>query len=360
MSDPAPELFADLWGQQAAVAELRGAARHPVHAYLFHGSGPTTRRAARAFAAALLCPTGGCGRCAHCRRALAGTHPDLVTVERTGAALEVDEARRLVGLAQRRPLEADRQVLVVADVHLAERSAPALLKTVEEPPASTVFILLAESLPPELVTLVSRSVVVDFPPLPSAAVAAWLVDQGVDRELAALVAQGSGGDPDRALILSGDPGFARRYELWHSIPARLDGTGAVAAELARSLSEAAEASLEPLRAQHAAQLAAAEEEAAANRERGVPGRRELVDRQRREERRWRTDELRAGLGVLSRSYRDRMVDSLGRQGPAAAAETRGCQAAIDLITDVAASLLHNPNESMLLEGLLVRLGSLDG
>jgi DNA polymerase-3 subunit delta' len=276
-------------------------------------------------------------------------------VERTGASVDIDEARRLVGLAQRRPLEADRQVLVVADVHLAERSAPALLKTVEEPPPSTVFILLAESLPPELVTLVSRSVVVPFPPLPPEVLAAWLAEQGVDRRVAAMVAESSGGDPDRARLLAEDPAFVERYELWHSVPARLDGTGAVAAELAQALAAANESALGPLRARHAVEVAALEAEAAANGERGVPGRREVLDRQRREERRWRTDELRAGLGVLSRSYRDRMVEALGRPGRAGAAEVRGCEAAVDLITAAAGSLERNPNESMLLQGLMVRL-----
>ncbi len=79
-------------------------------------------------------------------------------VERTGPAVGVDEARRLVGLSQHRPFESTRQVLVVGDVHLAIRSAPALLKTLEEPPPSTVFVLIADDVPPELVTVASRCV----------------------------------------------------------------------------------------------------------------------------------------------------------------------------------------------------------
>ena len=81
-----PVLFAGVVGQERAVARLWSAARRPVHAYLFHGPpGSGKRAAARGLAAALLCPDGGCGVCNSCRRALAGTHPDLVTVERTGA-----------------------------------------------------------------------------------------------------------------------------------------------------------------------------------------------------------------------------------------------------------------------------------
>ena len=349
---PAPALFADLVGQPAVVATLRAAARHPVHAYLFTGPrGSGTRVAARAFAAALLCPDGGCGECWTCRRALAGTHPDLVSVERTGAALSIEDARRLVGLAQRRPFEAERQVLVVADVHLALRSAPALLKTVEEPPPSTYFVLLAEDVPNELVTVASRCVEVVFPPVPSAAVAEWLRGNGVAAEQAAIVAAGAGGDLDRARLLAHDSGYAARLELWRSIPARLNGDGSVAGGLARALLESIDGALGPLREQHAAALEELSAQAEALGERSVPGRKDVVDRQHREERRFRTDELRAGLGILARAYRDR----LGVGDALDAAALGRCGRAVELITDAAASLEHNPNETLLLESLLVRL-----
>ena len=82
---PVLSLFDEVVGQPRAVAALRAAAHHPVHAYLFRGpAGSGAAAAARAFAAAVLCPDGGCGHCETCRRALAGTHPDLVSVERTG------------------------------------------------------------------------------------------------------------------------------------------------------------------------------------------------------------------------------------------------------------------------------------
>jgi DNA polymerase-3 subunit delta' len=336
------------------------AARHPVHAYLLVGpAGSGTREAARGFAAALLCPDGGCGVCPHCRRALAGTHPDLVTVERTGAALGIDEARRLVVLAQRRPLEARRQVLVVTDVHLAERSAPALLKTVEEPPPSTVFVLLADDVPPELATVASRCVEVVFPPVPVGEVTAWLTGRGVDPDRARAVAEGAGGDLRRARLLAEDDRYAARLALWRSVPERLDGSGASVAQLVTEVRAASDGALEPLRAEHAATLVALEEEASSMGERGVPGRKEITDRQHREENRWRADELRAGLGVLARAYRHRMGSALQARDPAsAAAAARGARA-VDLITEAAASMIRNPNETLLLESLLSRLGALE-
>ncbi len=357
---PSPGLFEAVVGQPGAVGALRASARRPVHAYLLNGpAGSGKRQAAAAFAAALLCPSGGCGHCGVCRRALAGTHPDLVVVERTGAALGVDQARALVGLAQRRPLEGVRQVIVVHDVHLALRSAPALLKTVEEPPASTVFVLLADGLPPELATVASRCAVVQFPPVPRAAVEEWLAGRGTPADLAAAIAEGAAGDVDRARLLAEDQQFAERLALWRSVPGVLDGHGATAAAMARTLLAAVDSGLEPLRAGHAAELERLTEESEALGERALPGRREVTDRQHREERRWRTDELRVGLGVLARAYRDRLTDRVdGGAGARQVEEARAYGRAVDLITSVTASLEHNPNETLLLEALLVRLGTL--
>jgi len=102
-------LFDDAVGQDTAVDRLRASARRPVHAYLLVGPPGVGQEAlVRGFAAALLCPDGGCGVCSTCRRTLAGVHPDLVEVHRSGASLSVDDARRVVRLAQRRPIESRR------------------------------------------------------------------------------------------------------------------------------------------------------------------------------------------------------------------------------------------------------------
>lgn len=355
---PVSALFADVVGQPRAVASLRAAARQPVHAYLFRGpAGSGKHAAARAFGAALLCPQGGCGTCGSCQSALAGTHPDLVSIERRGPAVGIEEARQLIGLAHRRPYSGSRQVLVVGDVHLATRSAPALLKTIEEPPGATVFVLLAYDVPPELATVASRCVEVPFLPVPTAAMVSWLTARGLPSAQAELVAEGSGGNLDRARLLVEDPSYAARIEAWRSVPAQLDGYGATASAVARSLIGAAEDALGPLRARHADEMRELAAQAEATGERGVPGRREVTDRHRREERRWRTDELRVGLGVLARTYRDKLVQAFSAPEEARGhARLTGYEDAISLVTKSAASLVRNPNETLLLEALLVRLG----
>src|ERR1019366_428019 len=101
------------------------------------------------------------------------------------------------------------------------------------------------------------------------------------------------------------------------IPSLLDGSGATAAELAVRLNSSLKEATAPLEATQAAELAELEELAKSLGERGVPGRREITDRHKREIRRYQTTELRAGLGVLSRAYRDRLVAALASTGPGA-------------------------------------------
>jgi DNA polymerase-3 subunit delta' len=176
---PVPELFSRVVAQEKAVAALRAAAANPVHAYLFRGpAGNGGLFAAHGLAAALLCPEGGCGECATCRAALAGTDPDLHIIRRSGASVSIGDIRQVVALAQRRPLHSARQVIVVLDVHLAALRAPALLKTLEEPPGDTVFILLADEIVPELVTVASRCVEIPFPPVPREDLVRWLKGRG--------------------------------------------------------------------------------------------------------------------------------------------------------------------------------------
>jgi len=356
---PAVEIFADVVGQEWAVAALRAAAARPVHAYLLRGAaGNGGLIAAHAFAASLLCPDGGCGACRTCRAALAGSDPDLHVIHRTGAMLSVPDMRRLVALAARRPLQAARQVVIVTDVHLGAPAAPALLKTLEEPPGATVFVLLADDISPELATVASRCVQIPFPPVPRSTMVDWLVSRGVPDDVAAVVADSSGGNPERARVMIEDPDVAARAALWSSVPDQLNDTGVVAAELARGLLASAERATEPLRAAHARELEHLTEEAAEFGEKGLPGRKEITDRHQREERRWRTDALRAGLGALARAYRDRMTAQAVRGDAGAAVHAQAAADAVRLITEVAQALPRNPQESLLLQSLLVRLGAL--
>lgn len=328
-------VFDGVVGQPDVVAQLRASVPHPVHAYLLVGlPGAGATAAATAFSAALLCPSGGEGTCRDCRLVLAGSHPDVVWFEAAGATLRKPDAEEIIRLALRSPVEGRRKVLVLTDLHRAgEVAGPMLLKTIEEPPASTVFVLLADAVPPELVTIASRCVRIDVPPLGIDVVAGALEGDGVDAARARSVAEAAAGSLERARLLASDPGLAGRREAWAHVPERLDGTGAAVAVVAAELGEMIDAAAEPLKRRHA-ELEGPEMLS------------EVVVK--RELRRHHADELRSGLATLAARYRDALVAGQERDPSALVG-------AVDAIGAAAEALVRNPNESLLLQALLLRL-----
>jgi DNA polymerase III subunit delta' len=338
-------------GQPRAREMLAKFVDSPVHAYLFVGPPGTGKRAAaRAFAAALVCPQGGCGECAVCVAALSGQHPDVTVVERQGASILVEEARDIVQLAQLTPRAAERQVLVLTEFHLVDEAGPALLKTIEEPPDTTVIVVLADVRTRPLETIASRCVEVEFIPIDVDALTASLTAGGAAEDVARAAATGARGSLDRARLLAADPGFIEREARWRSIPDRLDGTGAEVATLADELVEAGEGLVEVLRARHEAEL---EEADNLSREAGLkrtPNRKAIEDRHRRELRRVRADELRAGLALLAATFRARL-------GADRAAASRVAQLTtiVGEIEAASSRLSRNVNERLLLEALLLKI-----
>ena len=197
-------------GQPGALRLLRGSLDTPLHAYLFVGPPGTGRRdAAIAFAAALLCPSGGCGQSASCQEALAGRHPDLEVIERAGASILVDQAREVARMALRTPRAGRYQVLVLVDFDLVEKAAPALLKTIEEPPDTTVIILIAETVPRSFVTIASRCVQVQFKPLTDETIVEILLTEGVELRDRDVCRRGRARAPGPGQAAGAGPGLCR-------------------------------------------------------------------------------------------------------------------------------------------------------
>ncbi|HTW07867.1 MAG TPA: hypothetical protein VME46_10170 [Acidimicrobiales bacterium] len=373
--------LAALVGQRQVAEFLWTAARKPVHAYLFVGPpGSGKLAAARAFASLVLCPGEGDDGCGTCQRVAEGKHPDVVVIEREGASLSIEQAREVTRLAARSSVEGGRVVVVVPDLHLAGDALPALLKTIEEPAGPVLFVGLAEYVPPELVTIASRCVRADFRPLTEDELSRALEAEGVAPAKAEAAASMAGGRLDRARLLANDPAAESRRQVWDAVPARLDGSGATVAVLVAELVELLKRSAEPLEARQSGEVSEAAERAAAASPVAVarpsqgpprapagPGRpvqaaarsaqvlaragaKELEERHRRELRRQRTDELRSGLAVLARAYRERAV-----QGQVSPAQARG---AVALIDELSADLAFNPGEQLALQALFVRLDRL--
>ncbi|HKY66285.1 MAG TPA: ATP-binding protein, partial [Acidimicrobiales bacterium] len=197
IADPA-DPWADVVGQAAAVRQLTAATAAPVHAYLLIGPpGSGSRELARGFAGLLLADadaTSPADRERHLRLARVEQHPDLRVVEPEGNTFRRTDAERVVRSATLAPVEGRRKVVVATGCEdMEDEAAGLLLKTVEEPPASTVFVLLTTEIVPELVTIASRCVRIDVPALPTEAVAGRLVAEGVDPERAATAAAAAAG-----------------------------------------------------------------------------------------------------------------------------------------------------------------------
>lgn len=158
-------VWEDLPGQEKTVTALARAVAEgsPSHAWLFTGPpGSGRTNAARAFAAALQCqaaePTArGCGQCKACVTVLAGTHPDVALITTEKVNYQIDDVRELITKAQDRPSTAPWRVLIVEDAdRMTERTTNVLLKSIEEPPPHTIWILCAPSPADVLVTIRSR------------------------------------------------------------------------------------------------------------------------------------------------------------------------------------------------------------
>ena len=298
-------------GQPAAVAELRAAARQPVHAYLLVGPRGSGKRAlARAFAAALL-SAGHTGADAvrHAELALAEAHPDLLVVERRGASISVEQADEIIAAASRSSVEGGAKVLVLDEFHLVTTAGPKLLKSIEEPPPGTVFVVLADEVPADLVTIASRCVRIELGPVPVEAIVERLEAEGVPAARAADAAAVAGGDLARARLLATDERLALRRQAWHDVPDRLDGAGGSAVEVADEVLAMITDAMASLTEAQAAEAAELEERVQARGERGS-GRALLEARHKREARRYRADEVRSGLTELSRRYRDELAASV--------------------------------------------------
>ena len=121
--------------------------------------------------------------------------------------------------------------------------------------------------------------------------------------------------------------------------------------MSSELLASADEALAPLREQHAEELAALADQAEAMGAKGVPGRKQVEDRHKREERRWRTDDLRFGLATLAGVYRDRLVAAVEADGGAhsagSAAGGRRAVRQVEAIDQASAALGRNANESLL-------------
>ncbi|MFN2593342.1 MAG: DNA polymerase III subunit delta' [Actinomycetota bacterium] len=203
------------------------AARQTPHAWLLVGPpGSGKRPASTAMAAALNCriaPGVGCGSCTTCERIVRHRHPDVHHVVPEGPLIPVDVIRESVLIeAARSPFEGRHKVFVIEEAErMNDAAQSALLKTLEEPQADTVFILISDEEDEILETIRSRCRIFRLEPVSEARAVELLRREGADEERAVVAARIADGDIDRARVLALEPTAGSRRSVWLSIPGRL-------------------------------------------------------------------------------------------------------------------------------------------
>ena len=244
-------MFSEIIGQDIIVSHLQNALRTGgvSHAYILNGAkGSGRHMIARSFSAALLCENPRqegdriepCGECLSCIQVEAGSNPDLITLEREKEnSIGVGDIRKMRADVRVKPYSAAHKIYIIPD---AEKMTPAaqnaLLKTLEEPPAYAVLLLLADGTSAFLPTIMSRCVTLPLRPVAEKAVEDCLMERfGAKEDRARLCARFSGGSIGRAALLLENENFAALREKTILLLHKIEKTDA--AELASFAKEAA-------------------------------------------------------------------------------------------------------------------------
>ena len=196
--------------------------RRQRHAYLITGAPSLGKRAlALAFAKALNCEHDdiagrSCGACRSCRAIGRGHDPDLIMAKgEEGAPLKIEVIRDVSRLLALKPYSARYRIAIFEDFDLvAPQAQDALLKTLEEPAAQAIMVVLASSAERVLPTIRSRAQSIPLRPAPLQLIKAALVARGCDEDRADLVARLSSGRIGWALsVMEDDALLAFRREM---------------------------------------------------------------------------------------------------------------------------------------------------
>jgi DNA polymerase-3 subunit delta' len=295
------------------------------HAWLITGPpGSGRSNAARAFAAALNCPDGGCGQCHECLTALSGAHADVTLIATEHSQLRVVDVGPLIGIAQRSPSGGRWRVIVVEDAdRLNDSSGNMLLKAIEEPPPRTVWLLCAPSADDVLVTIRSRCRRVGLRIPPVDEVAALLVRRdGADPAVAAFAARSAQSHIGLARRLALDEGARIRRREILRLPQKLRSVGDAVAAAGQLVAVAQEESTSATAERDATEKSSLLHSLGAQGLATLPPAiraqvKQLEENQKRRATRAQRDVLDRALVDLLSLYRDVLVIQLsGADGPA--------------------------------------------
>ncbi len=189
------------------------------HAYILSGeAGMGKKSLANAFALALLCEKGQadpCRQCHACKQVMSGNHPDLIYVtHEKPASIGVDDVRRQINdTIQVKPYSSAHKIYIVDEAEkMTVQAQNALLKTIEEPPAYAVILLLTTNAEAFLPTILSRCVQLKLKPLKDGEVKDYLVSRmGVEMSQAEIYTAFARGNLGKAIHLADSEDFRHLY-----------------------------------------------------------------------------------------------------------------------------------------------------
>ena len=131
-------------------------------AYFIEGSSGYVLAETNEFIGKLFCESGIiCGKCSGCLKIKAGFHPDLFRITPSGQSIKVDDVEELGGWIARKPFEDGFKAIVIQNANMmVEAVQNKLLKSMEEPPDRTVFLLGADNRKNILPTVMSRCIII--------------------------------------------------------------------------------------------------------------------------------------------------------------------------------------------------------
>jgi DNA polymerase-3 subunit delta' len=182
------------------------------HAYLISGPRSIGKHTlALRIAQTLLCETGrapgGCGSCLACRKIERGTHPDVRVIEKPAERerISIEQIRDMERDLVLKPLEGSWRVVIIDDAaELSLDAQHSLLKTLEEPPAHAVILIVTRTPRGLEETVVSRCQPLALRPISAERIGRFIAERTRDEPLAALVAPLAQGRPGAALQLAAD------------------------------------------------------------------------------------------------------------------------------------------------------------
>jgi DNA polymerase-3 subunit delta' len=148
-------------------------------------------------------PNAPCGTCRSCQKISAGTHPDIHIVRPLGTIIKVEQIRFLCSRLALKPNEASVRLALIEDAHLMNSEASnTLLKTLEEPPETTIFVLTAHQTSDLLPTIVSRCRHIHFNPISKRRLASFIIENyGLDADESNVIAAMAGGSFTKAAAM---------------------------------------------------------------------------------------------------------------------------------------------------------------